>query len=264
VSPDVTVPYGDHPDQVIDLHLPPDGGGPAAVVIFLHGGFWRPEYDRTHARPLAGGLVAAGHLVAMPEYRRVGWPGLFDDVAAGVDRALSLVGEYGGDPSRVVLMGHSAGGHLALWTAARHRLPPASPWHRPPIGHTWPDDTADAAPAGPGVSASVVGLAACSSLELCAEWGLDGDAAVALLGGGPLEVPERYALADPAALAPLGVPVTLVHGTADDRVPVEMSRRFAAGAPGVTLVELPGEDHFAVIDPLSAAWPAVLAALTGA
>ncbi len=238
-GPDQTVSYGDRPEQVIDLYVPSDG--PAPVVIFLHGGFWRPDYDRTHVRPLAQALKEAGHLVALPEYRRVGWPGLFDDVAAGVDRTLEVVAEHGGDPARVVLMGHSAGGHLALWTVARPNLPADSPWHRSFEG---------------AAIAKAVPLAACSSLELTAAWKLDGDAAVALLGGGPDEVPERYALADPAALLPPGTPVTLIHGTADDRVPIEMSRRFAAA----TLVELPGEDHFALIDPLSSAWPVVLAA----
>ena len=244
-GPDVTVAYGGGSDQVIDLHLP-RRGGPAPVVVFLHGGFWRPEYDRTHARPLAQALTHTGHLVALPEYRRIGWPGLFDDVAAGVDRTLEIVEQYGGDPERVVFMGHSAGGHLALWTAARHRLPSSSPWHR---SYAAPNTT------------RVVALAGCSSLELCVGWGLGGGAAVALVGGRPEEVPDRYALADPAALLPLDLPVTLVHGTADQLVPVEMSRRFAALAPGANLVELPGADHFAVIDPLSSAWPAVLAAL---
>jgi len=247
-GPDGTVAYGDHRDQVIDVHLLRGDEGPAPVVIFLHGGFWRPGYDRVHARPLAQGLVEAGHLVLLPEYRRAGWPVLFDDVAAGVDRALTLVPEYGGDPARVVLMGHSAGGHLVLWSAARHRLPADSPWHRP----------------SPDVR--VVALAACSDLELCAEWALDVDAAATLMGGGPGKVPERYALADPAALLPLGTPVTLVHGTADDRVPVQMSREYAARAIGsadpIALVELPGVDHFALIDPLSTAWPAVLGAVT--
>jgi pimeloyl-ACP methyl ester carboxylesterase len=106
----------------------------------------------------------------------------------------------------------------------------------------------------------VVSLAGCSSLRLCAEWNLGGGAVRSLMGGGPDEVPDRYAVADPAALPPPAVPVTLVHGTADEQVPVGMSRAFPAG----TLVEIPGAGHFDLIDPESRAWPQVVAALAGA
>ena len=102
-------------------------------------------------------------------------------------------------------------------------------------------------------------LAACASLRLCAEWNLGGGAVLSLMGGGPEEVPERYAVADPAALPPPAVPVTLVHGTADDQVPVGMSRAFGVGR----LVEIPGAGHFDLIDPESRAWPGVMAALAG-
>jgi pimeloyl-ACP methyl ester carboxylesterase len=105
----------------------------------------------------------------------------------------------------------------------------------------------------------VVSLAGCVCLRLCAEWNLGAGAAANLMGGMPDEVPERYAVADPAALPPPPVPVTLVHGTADDRVPVSMSRAFPAGQ----LMEIPGAGHFDVIDPRSEAWPQVLAALAG-
>ena len=105
----------------------------------------------------------------------------------------------------------------------------------------------------------MVALAACASLRLCAEWNLGGGAVFSLMGGGPDEFPERYAVADPAALPPPAVPVTLVHGTADDQVPVGMSRAFGAGR----LVEIPGAGHFDLIDPESRAWPKVMAALAG-
>jgi pimeloyl-ACP methyl ester carboxylesterase len=106
----------------------------------------------------------------------------------------------------------------------------------------------------------VVSLAGCSSLRLCAEWNLGRGAVRGLMGGGPDEVPERYAVADPAALPRPAVPVTLVHGTADEQVPAEMSRAFPAGS----LVEIPGAGHFDLIDPESRAWPRVVAALAGA
>ena len=105
----------------------------------------------------------------------------------------------------------------------------------------------------------MVSLAGCSSLRLCAEWNLGAGAARTLMGGTPEEVPERYAVADPAALPPPAVPVTLVHGTADDQVPVRMSRMFHTGR----LTEIPGAGHFDLIDPQSRAWPQVLAALAG-
>jgi pimeloyl-ACP methyl ester carboxylesterase len=106
----------------------------------------------------------------------------------------------------------------------------------------------------------VISLAGCASLRLCAEWNLGGGAVRNLMGGEPDEVPERYAVADPAALPPPPVPVTLVHGTADEQVPAGMSRAFHAGR----LVEIPGAGHFDLIDPESRAWPQVMTALAGA
>lgn len=241
-----TVPYGGDPEQVIDLW---PGSADAALVVLIHGGFWRPDYDRVHLRPLANALAEAGFGVAVPEYRRVGWPGIFDDVATALDRLPELIAPYRPAPGRTVWAGHSAGGHLALWATLRHRLPAGSPWHLP----------------RPPAVDRVVALAACSDLALCAEWKLDGDAVEVMMGGLPGEVPARYALADPAALLPGTVPVVLLHGTEDDRVPVGVSRAFlekaqASGTP-VESVELRGLEHFALIDPLSPAWPYLRAAL---
>ncbi len=262
--PDQTLRYGPGPDQVADLRLP---AGPATaqagrtpvLVLLLHGGFWRAAYDRVHLGPLAAALAAESFLVCTPEYRRTGqpdggWPGTFDDVAAAVDRlpglACSVVPSAGAQ-WRVILAGHSAGGHLALWSAGRHRLGPGDRWHR--------------AAAVPGAEvAGVVALAPVSDLAECYRAGLGNDAAAELLGGGPTDQPRRYTVTDPARLVPLGVPVRLVHGTADDRVPFAMSRSFTARAQAagddIRLAELPGGGHFDVIDPLSAAWPAVLGA----
>jgi pimeloyl-ACP methyl ester carboxylesterase len=148
----------------------------------------------------------------------------------------------------VVLAGHSAGGHLALWAAARHRLGPGPAW-RLAAAPRW---------------AGVVALAPVSDLAACHRAGLSNDAAGELLGGGPGEQPGRYAATDPASLIPLGLPVQIVHGTGDGNVPCAMSRRFAARARAagdeVVLTELAGCGHFDVIDPLSPAWPAVLGA----
>lgn len=252
--PDLTVRYGPDADNAADVRLADADNAP--LIVFIHGGFWRIEHDRTHVGPIAEALSEAGYHVAVPEYRRVGqpgggWPGTFDDLAAAVDTVPGLVAEAAGpgrvDLDRVVLVGHSAGGHLALWAAGRHRLPADSRWHRttPPALH------------------GVVALAAISVLAQAADLG---DGAVAdLLGGDPAEVPDRLGQADPAVLPPTGIPVTLLHGADDDRVPVAQSRSYASAAWGVgdiaELRELPGCEHFGLIDPLSPAWPAVLDAM---
>jgi pimeloyl-ACP methyl ester carboxylesterase len=132
-----------------------------------------------------------------------------------------------------VVLGHSAGGHLALWAASR------------------PDARMSA----------VVSLAGCADLVMCSTLGLDDGATDLLLGGTPDSVPDRYALADPARLPTPAAPVTLLHGTADDRVPIAVSRSYAART-GAPLWELPGTGHFALIDPLSPVWPRVLEALS--
>src|SRR5215472_2580450 len=143
--PDLTLRYGDDASQVADVHLPtPEAVSRAGIsdrasfVLFLHGGFWRAQYGREHTAPLAEALARAGFAVCAPEYRRSGqrgggWPGTFEDVAAAADRLPGLVSEAAGglvDAGRMVLAGHSAGGHLALWAASRHRLPAGSPWRR--------------------------------------------------------------------------------------------------------------------------------------
>jgi acetyl esterase/lipase len=249
-APDLTVPYGTLPEQVIDLRLPPPARRQAAkvpLIVLVHGGFWRPAYDRRHLGPMADALAAAGYAVAVPEYRRAGmaeegWTGTFNDIAAALDRIGEIAAPHGADTSRITWAGHSAGGHLVLWAAARPGLPAGSPWR-----------------GGPCPAAHVVSLAGCSSLRLCADWNLGAGAVLLLMGGGPDDVPERYAVADPAALPAPPVPVTLVHGIDDDTVPLRMSQVFTAGH----LIEIPGAGHFDLIDPQSRAWPRVLSVLAG-
>lgn len=240
--PDAVLRYGAHAEHLLDVHLPAGADGPAPVVFLVHGGFWRQAYDRTHTRPLAQALVGEGWAVVTPEYRRTGgaggWPRTFDDVAAALAH-LPRVGEVA--PGRVrseevTLLGHSAGGHLALWLALRP--------HRP---------------AAPRVR-RVVALAPVADLREAHARGLGDGAVAALLGGGPDEVPEAFAVADAAPMLPGDVPVAVVHGDRDAQVPVQMSRTLAA-RPGVEYAELAGLDHYAPIDPLSAAWPHVRASL---
>jgi acetyl esterase/lipase len=239
---DLTLCYG-REDQVADLWLPPAGGA-AALVLFLHGGFWRAAYDRRHAGPLAEALAAAGLAVCVPEYRRVGqagggWPGTFDDIRAAVSSLPGLVetaasGRLDGEPP--ILAGHSAGGQLALWAAGQRPEPPIR---------------------------AVVSLAGVCDLVECDQLGLGQGAAAALMGGRAGDLPDRYRAADPMAAIPTGARVILVHGTADDRVPSQLSADYASAAQAAgddaRCVLLPGAGHFDVIDPLSAAWPAVLA-----
>ncbi|WP_326561803.1 alpha/beta hydrolase family protein [Micromonospora sp. NBC_01796] len=244
--PDATVRYGDGPDQLADVRLPAVLGGPARpLVVVIHGGFWRDEYDRAHVSPLAADLAARGYPVAQLEFRRTGqagggWPGTLDDVSAGVSALPGLVGEVlaaAGREAAVgapILLGHSAGGHLALYCARRV----------------------------PERVGGVLALAPVSDLAEAYRLDLDGGAVAALLGGGPEEFPDRYAAADPHQHVPLQSPTVVIHGGLDRQVPPPMSRRYAAAAgANCQLIELPDCEHFGLIDPESAAWPTVTAAL---
>lgn len=242
--PGRSLSYGGGRDRIAELYLPTDGA-PTALVLFLHGGYWRARFDRTHARPLATELAHRGYAVLLPEYRRVGqpgggWPGTLSDVAAAVDLLPAQL------PTRLPLLlaGHSAGGQLALWAAARHRLPPGAPgWS-----------------GRPSPIAGVLALAPVADLAAAYRRGLGDGATAAFLGGGPDDWPDRYRIADPTGLGAPGVPVTILHGLADETVPAELSSGY--GADGrAEVVLLPGVDHFGVITPGSTAWPHVLAAL---
>ncbi|MGY1711559.1 alpha/beta hydrolase family protein [Geodermatophilus sp. SYSU D00758] len=243
-----TVAYGPHPDQFLELTLPA-GHGPAPVAVVLHGGFWRAAYGVELARPLAADLASAGLAAVAVEYRRVGagggWPHTLADVAAALDaladldERLSLDGRLVVD--EVAVVGHSAGGHLAAWAAGRHRLPPGAPG------------------AGPRVRvARAVLQAGVLDLARAARQGMGDGAVAAFLGGGPDDVPDRYAAADPVRLLPTGAEVLCVHGTADDRVAPEQSSRYADAATAagdrvrVDLVER--ADHMVLIDPGSRPW----------
>lgn len=225
--------YGDDPSQYGELHLP--AGTPHGVVVVVHGGFWKAQYDADSlGTPLARSLAEHGWAAWNLEYRRVGTgpgggggaPETFDDVAAGID----LLATLDLDTSTVVTLGHSAGGHLATWAAGRGR-------------YGWADEVA---------VTHVISQA--GVLDLRAGESLGGGAAAALLGHRPTEADERY---DPAQQVPLAVPVWCVHAPDDADVPLEQSRSYveratAAGADA-TLIEVEG-GHFGVVDPGSPAW----------
>lgn len=250
VPPDATAAYGEHPDQIVDFYRPrpgADGSRPGPLVVLLHGGAWRAAYDRTHISPLAALLARRGFAVASVEYRRGNggtaagrWPDTFDDVAAATDAvaalAVTALGADAVDVRRTVLSGHSAGGHLALWAAARHVLPAASRWRRP------------AAPALRGV----VALAPIADFRSAVELHVCSGAVTELLGGAEL-LGERGAETDPAALLPTGIPVTIVQGDCDEVVPPQVAEAFAAASATageeVQLTLLAGVGHFPVIDP---------------
>jgi acetyl esterase/lipase len=179
------------------------------VVVLLHGGFWRPEWDRTHLRPMASSLADVGWPVFVPEFRRI--PG---DPLATVADVSAAVAAVGGD---VILMGHSAGGHLAMWAASRFK------------------------------ARGTIALAPAADLTLARELGLDDHAVDDFLGAHAL-----------APFQPVTEDAVIIHGTEDTTVPISVSEAYVSAHPKVRMVVLPGEGHFALIDPLSRAWPNVI------
>ncbi|MFB7332435.1 alpha/beta hydrolase [Streptomyces adustus] len=255
VDPDGTAAYGDHPDQVIDFYAPrtgTDADASAPLVVLLHGGAWRAPYDRRHITPFADFLARRGFAVANVEYRRGAttpapggaapvagrWPDTFDDVAAALDALPALVPEAlpQADPRRTVVVGHSAGGQLALWAAARHVLPGDAPWRLD----------------GPAALRGVVALAPIADFAVSEKLTVCGGAAGQLLGGEEY-FGIRQPYADPALLLPTGIATTLVQGRDDLDVPPAVAEAFADAAAkagemvGLTLLAEVG--HFPLIDP---------------
>ncbi len=232
-----------------ELRLP-KGRGPHPVVIVVHGGCWEAPWGFDHVRSLAQALTAEGWATWSLEYRRLGdpgggWPGTFEDVARGADHLREAAKEHRLDLDRVVALGHSAGGQLALWLAARPRLPRGSPLRV----------------ANPLRLRGVVSLAGVTDLRAGAAGGICGDAIPQLLGGPLQDQADRLGQASPIELVPLGVPVRLVCGARDAVVPIEQARAFEAAAKGagdtVAVEVVEGAGHFELVDPSSSAWPAV-------
>jgi acetyl esterase/lipase len=242
---DARIAYGDAPQQFGDLRLPKAAGTGAQafpVAIVIHGGYWRSTYGLEHIGHLCAALTRAGVATWSLEYRRIGdpgggWPGAGEDVVRGAEYLRTLAQRYPLDLTRVVAIGHSAGGQLALWLAAQHKIP----------------------------LRGVVSLAGVADLRRAWDLRLSQGVVADLLGGTPQEQPERYRQASPIELLPLGVPQRLFHGTRDDVVPIEISRRYqvAAAAAGddARLIEIQDAGHFDLIDPRTPAWAQVKAAV---
>jgi acetyl esterase/lipase len=218
--------------------------------MLLHGGYWRVDFDLSLEREVAAELGRRGFAVWNVDYAAADqpFPATFDDVAAALDHLRGSAHADRLDLDRVAVVGHSAGGHLALWLASRGSLPPGAPGE--------PD--ADSVPLQIAVAQAPI-----TDLVTAARMNLGGGAAQDLLDGTPGEVPERYAEGSPQALLPVtGVRLLLVHGTADDVVPLSQSKAYAAKAGAVAeFVELDGIGHSEHLDPASPALQPVYEAL---
>jgi acetyl esterase/lipase len=249
---DAKIPYGDDPLQFGELRLP-KGAGPFPVAVVIHGGCWVSKFATLqNTAALADALRDAGIATWNIEYRRLdnaggGWPGTFTDIAAGTDRLRDVAKEHPLDLTRVVTVGHSAGGHLALWAAARAKLPKSSPLYR---ANPLPLRAAVAL-GGPGDLRGFYEYAA----KICGSNVID-----SLMGGSASAVAERYAHGSPVELLPLKVRQVLIVGIDDGVMPPAARESYAAAASkagdSVEVVEVPG-GHFEVIAPTSAAWPTV-------
>jgi acetyl esterase/lipase len=257
-SADHRIPYGSGPFQFGDLWLPqPQGSGLLPLVVFFHGGWWKSEYDLGYAGHLCAALKKDGVATWSVEYRRVGetgggWPATFQDAAAGFDYAATLARSYPLDMSRVIAMGHSAGGHLAFWVAGRHHVQANSEIYQP---------RPKAALLGTIALAGAVDLRLTIDLSGYFTYAHDKHEVYALMGGSPKELPDRYKAGNPGDLLPFHVPQILIQGTADDQIPPELPTRWAEMArrlgDTVTVNLIPSADHFDVVDPQSGAWATV-------
>lgn len=244
---DARLSYGSDPNQFVDLRFPSqkDKSRPSPVVMNIHGGFWRAKYSLDHAGHLCAALTALGLATANLEYRRVGnqggaWPGTFEDIRAAYQFLIQNAQKHNFSTEKVVVMGHSAGGQLALCLAA----------HEPAVKH-------------------VISLAGVVDLQRAYQLHLSNDAVVEFLRGTPSEVPDHYREADPMQLSLPRVRQWLIHGSADDVVPPEFSREYVASkqnrrgtqTEGAHLLEIRGANHYDLIDPRSQAWEQVRGAV---
>ena len=236
---DVRLTYGSDPNQFLDLRLPKEKSTqPYRLVINIHGGFWRAKYNLDHAGHLCAALTVKRVVTANLEYRRVGneggaWPGTFEDIRSAYQFLVQHANTHNLDASTIVVMGHSAGGQLALCLAA----------HEPTITR-------------------VISLAGVVDLQRAYQLHLSNDAVVEFLRGKPTDVPDHYREADPMQLSIPHARQWLIHGAVDEIIPPEFSRNYVVAKKtragkekeDARLTEIPGASHFDVIDPHSPAW----------
>jgi len=234
---DLRLSYGSDPNQFIDLRLPGREPKPYALLVNIHGGFWRAKYNLDHAGNLCAALTAHGLATANLEYRRVGneggaWPGTFADIRSAYQFLVQNARQHNLETRKLAVMGHSAGGQLALCLAAHETRVRA-----------------------------VISLAGVVDLERAYQLHLSHDAVVEFLHGTPAEVPDHYREADPMHLSIASARQWLIHGASDDTVPPGFSRDYVARKQSaketVHGLEIPGADHLDLIDPRSSAWKQV-------
>ena len=252
VEPDFVLAYGADPEQFGHLYLP-EGPGPHPVLVAIHGGCWLSFADLEHLGRFSAAFADAGIAVWSIEYRRVdspggGWPNTFLDVGSGIDFLRSVEPEYRLDLTRVVVVGHSAGGHLALWAAARPKIAEESVLHSgAPLSIT-----AAVSLAGPGQLAPLRD----TDNEVCG-----GDVIDQLLGGSPEEVPGHYAAGVPGRMLPLGVSQRLITGVGDSAITPQFAEAYATAAKeagdDVLALTLDRAGHFETIVPGTEVWPEV-------
>jgi acetyl esterase/lipase len=253
LAADHRIAYGPDPSQFGDLWIPDQAHGLFPVVVFFHGGWWKSDYDLGYAGRLCAAMKREGIATWSVEYRRVGntgggWPMTFLDAAAGFDFLETLAKTYPIDQSRILSMGHSAGGHLAFWIAGRHHIDRSSAvFCRQPKLH----------PRGAISLAGAVDLRLTIDLSGNSIFAHDRDEVCALMGGWPKELPKRYKGGNPGDLLPFQAPQILIQGTADDQIPPELPGRWAAMSRRLgseaTVMMIPWASHFDVVDPASAA-----------
>ena len=238
---DARIPYGSDPNQFLDLRIPSKktGGDLYPLLINIHGGFWRAKYNLDHAGHLCAALTAAGVATANLEYRRVGnegggWPGTFADIRLAYRFLVQNSAEHRFDARKIVVIGHSAGGQLALCLAAHEA----------------------------GIT-RVVSLAGVVDLQRAFQHHLSNDAVVEFLHGTPTEVPDHYREADPMQSSIPNARQWLIQGTTDDVVPPDFSRDYVqtkskrSPKEDAHLLEIAGAGHFDLIDPRMPAWKQV-------
>ncbi len=251
-DPDRHVVYGSAPSQFAELFRP-KGDGPFPVVVLIHGGCWTVQFGGiTQMRNLAGALVAQGIAVWNVEYRRYdeeggGYPGMYQDVATAVDRLKAEAKANRLDLTRIVAVGHSAGGHLAQWAASRHRLPQWSPaWTKEPLRI-------------PAV-VSLGGLADLRNQAALIQSSCD--RSTAQLAGRPTAArPDVFADTSPAEMLPAGIRTVLIHGQHDSIAPLavgeDYARRARAAGDAADVIELPGGSHYDEVAASSPSWKIV-------